>query len=344
MQKAHKKLALWKKILIVVLIVLMSFSLIIGGAITYFRLSVSDYYSASEKAFRIPDIHSGIVPQAFDYDKNNKTFLMGAYMKDGSPSPLYVINKETGSKVKRVTLLDKEGNDYNGHFSGLAIYSNFLFVAEGKSILVYKYSLVKNASDGDKIECLGKVSTYKTDTDYVRNSFLTVYGSTLIAGEFYRSPNYETPNKHKITTKAGDYNQAIAVEYNLSSSYSLGIDPTPVKAYSLPDKVQGMYITSTNVYLSTSYGISFSHIYEYTKNSLTLEKNMTILGTSVPVYSLDSSSLVYDFKIPPMSKEIVVIDNNLYTMCESASTKYIFGNLIGSAWCYKTDLTALKLN
>jgi hypothetical protein len=69
---------------------------------------------------------------------------------------------------------------------------------------------------------------------------------------------------------------------------------------------------------------------------------MTFLGKDVPVYALDSASLVKDSKIAPMSEEIVIIDNQLYVMCESASTKYIFGNFLGAKWCYKTDLSKMR--
>lgn len=341
MKTEKKKMKLWKKLLIIFLSVLLAFSTILCSGILYFRLSVRDYYSASEKAFRIPDIHTGIVPQGFAFDDTNGYFLMSAYMKDGSASPLYLVHKNTGKKVKRVTLLTDENTDYTGLFSGVALYKKYVYVTNNTSLLVYSYDEILSAEENAKITCLGKVSTKFSDSDYVKNSFVTVYGNTLIAGEFYNGTNFKTLNTHKLTTKAGDKNNAIALEYELNENYHLGIDPTPQKAYSLPNEVQGLCIYSNKVYLSTSYGLKFSSILEYTKSNLTEEKYDRFLDTLVPVYSLDSSSLVKEYKIAPMSEEIVMVDNELYVMSESASTKYIFGNFIGAKWCYKTTLSKM---
>ncbi len=338
MKRTKKKMKLWKKLLIICLSVILGVSALLGGAVMYFRLSVDDYYSASEKAFRIPDINNGIVPQGLEYDATNGYFLMSGYMKNGSASRLYIVQKSNGKKIKHVTFLTDEGKTYKGHFSGVARYNDFLYVTNGTSILVYSYDSVLKAENGSAITCLGKISTKKSDSDYVTNSFLTVYNNTLIAGEFYNGKQYKTLNSHKLTTKAGDRNCAIALEYELNPSYHLGIDTVPKKAYSLPNEVQGLCISNNRIYLSTSYGVKFSEILEYNQSKLNQEKYATFLGESIPVYSLDSSSLVEDYEIPPMSEEIVMVNKELYVMCESASDKYIFGKFIGATWCYKTNL------
>ncbi|MBQ7373371.1 MAG: hypothetical protein IJW64_02260 [Clostridia bacterium] len=341
MEKVKTKMALWKKLLIVFLALLLVVCLAFGGFVAYFRLPVQDYYNASEKAFVIPDLNVGVIPQGFDYDKNNDYFLMSAYMKDDSPSRLYLIDNATGKVVKKVTFKTDKGKIFDGHFGGVALYSDFLYVANGKSLLVYSYSDILKATDGGVIDCLGKVSTSKSDEDYCKVSFVTVSDDTLYVGEYYSDKGYDTLDSHRFETSTGEYNSAIALEFKLSESYPLGIDATPKKAYSLPNKVQGMYVTSGKIYLSTSYGLSFSHILEYDKNKLNSEKSTKVLDTEVSVLVLDESCLANDYKLPPMSEEIVVLDNELYVMNESASTKYIFGKFTGGKWCYKTDLTKL---
>ena len=52
----------------------------------------------------------------------------------------------------------------------------------------------------------------------------------------------------------------------------------------------------------------------------------------------DSASQKSAKKIAPMSEEIIIVDGKLYTMCESASNKYIFGKFTSSDHCYATDL------
>lgn len=89
-----------------------------------------------------------------------------------------------------------------------------------------------------------------------------------------------------------------------------------------------------SVYLSTSYGLAFSHIYVYDASALAPQGELA----GVPLYALDSASLTADRKLPPMSEEIEILDGRLYAMCESASQKYFFGKLTGGGWCYATAL------
>ena len=56
------------------------------------------------------------------------------------------------------------------------------------------------------------------------------------------------------------------------------------------------------------------------------------------VYAFDSSTEVASFDAPPMAEEIIFVDGKLMIMSESASMKYIFGNLTGGRWCYATDV------
>lgn len=330
------------KVLIVVLSLIGVVVLTLGGLVAYLRLSVIDYYIASEKAFRIPDINKGIVPQGFEYDKENDYFLVSGYMKDHSPARLYLVDRKTGENLKYVTLLDKEGKDYTGHFGGVALYNDLIFVAHDTSILVYSYTDILAAKSQDKISQRGAISTKVSDEDYVQNSFVSIYGNKLIAGEFCDEPKYKTLPSHKITTAAGDQNTGLMLEYDLYSHYPLGTDGIPRKAYSITGKVQGACFTGDKIYLSTSYGMTFSHIKEYDVSRLVREDDGIFLNTPVPVYALDSASLSFDYEIAPMSEEIVMLDGLLYTMCESASTKYIFGNLTASQWCYKTDLAQMR--
>ena len=94
---------------------------------------------------------------------------------------------------------------------------------------------------------------------------MTAADDELYVGEFYKDPQYPTVDSHKITTSAGDYNQAIMLAYRFSDSSDavLGVDPVPVRAYSITDLTQGMAERDGKIYLSTSWGASFSNIYVY---------------------------------------------------------------------------------
>ena len=257
---------------------------------------------------------------------------------------MYIVSeKNSGKNYKTVYLMKKDGSDFKGHAGGIAVYGKYVYIAGGDDRCLYVYSCdeILNSNDGGSVECKGRFSTKTSDNDYVDVSCVTVFNNRIIIGEFYRDVNYPTLPSHKLTTKSGDHNQALAVAFELSEEAEFGIASVPVAAYSMPDQVQGMYFTDEKIYLSTSYGINFSHIYEY-DTSRVAQSEITVLGTEVALYELDSSSLSYDYKIAPMSEEIEIVDGKLYVMCESASNKYKFGKLIGGKWCYSTRLEEMK--
>ncbi len=334
-----KKMKLLTKIAVIFLSVILFIGVVFGCAIGYFRLSVANYYSASNNAFVIPGLNDDYIPQGLDYDSEKEYFILSGYMKDHSASPVYLTDKE-GELLKRVTLINPDGSDYTGHGGGVAVNGAFMYVTGGEDccLYVYSYHAFLDANDGDKLPCLGVFSTKVSDTDYIENAFVTVYNGKLITGEFYREESYPTLDSHKITTKAGDFNQALAVEYTIDSTAPLGINPTPIKAYSMPDQVQGLTIYNNKVYLSTSWGLSFSHVLEYDLTKLSLEGEIELLGQTLPLYAMDSSSLLNDYKVAPMSEEMVFVDGKLFISCESASNKYIFGKFTGGKWMYATDL------
>ena len=344
METQKKKLKPWAKLLIVVACVIAFLGVILLGAIGYFRLSVSDYYKNSEKAFVIPGLSDGYVPQGFCYDENSNWFLATGYMTDNSASPIYVIDKESGKTVKSVRLKKKDGSAYTGHAGGIAVWGNYVYVAVGGEHCVYVFDYSDLKADGAKnIESIGVFKTETDDGAYIKPAFVEVNGNNIVIGEFYRDPQYKTHTSHKITTHNGNKNTALAVEFELDTSFDFGINPTPKKAYSMIEQVQGLtFDESGRIYLSTSWGLSFSHIFVYDETLASCE-NKFVLKHNTPVYHLDGASLIKDIKLAPMSEEMVILGKKLYVMCESASNKYIFGKFTGGKWCYATDLTKYGL-
>lgn len=92
-----------------------------------------------------------------------------------------------------------------------------------------------------------------------------------------------------------------------------------------------------NMNLSNSYGPAFFHISRYTGTKE--EGSVTGLGQTVPRYVLDSSTQTAEFKLAPMAEEILVVDGKLYTMCEAATDKYIFGKFTSAKYRYATDIS-----
>lgn len=332
-----KKKSLSKKILKVFVIILAAVLVILLGARLYFRIPVSEYYSHSEKEFTIPDINSGFIAQGFTYDQKSDCFFMTGYMNDKSSSPIYMVEKSTNKYVKKLLMQNPDGSEFHGHAGGMTVHGDYIYVAgSGDSCLyVFDYADAVNAGDGSTIKSIG---TFPMPDD-MSVAFTSSDESVIYAGEFYRAENYKTKESHKMTTSAGDYNQALIFAYRFSNSPDalFGIEPEPFEVYSVTDLVQGMDTYNGKIYLSTSYGVAFSHIYVYDKPGS--KKNFEVAGLTLPLIELDSASLVTDFKYPPMSEEIICMDGKIYTMCESASNKYIFGKLTGAHKCYSTDIS-----
>lgn len=319
--------------------VVLALGFILLCAIGYFRLPVSAYYKNSENAFVMPGLNDGYVPQGFCYDQEETWFLATGYMTDHSCSPVYVVDKESGEELKMAYLKLEDGSDYTGHGGGISFWNDYLYVADGgeNCVYVYRYSDLKNVSNGGSINSIGSFSTEVGD-DHIQPAFVEVHGDKIVIGEFYRDGNYPTPDSHKITTPNGDENTALAVEFSLDENFEYGINPVPEKAYSMREQVQGVTFNDGKMYLSTSWGVAFSHIFVYDLEKTTSD-NLNVLGADIPVYHLDGASLIVDMKIPPMSEEIAIVDGKLYVSCESASNKYIFGKFTGGKWCYATDLS-----
>ena len=329
-----------KILLISLLIILGLIAIVLLGFRAYMQLPVLSYYSASEKAFEIPGLDEDFVPQGFCYDAENELFLISGYSAKKDASPVYVVEKESGDIVGKVFLHKENGSKFTGHAGGIAQYEDNIYIAGSSAncLYIYSYSEMLDAEYGSAITCQGKFSLELSEDEFVSASFVTAENGRLLVGEFRYEPDYTYPDSHKVTTSAGDSHGGLMLEFALSSDAEYGIDPTPVKAYTLRDKVQGVCFGDGMIYASTSYGLAHSYIYVYDEAQLAKEGTMNILGYDLPLYAIDSASLTKTYKVPPMSEEIVIVDDRLHIMCESASSKYIFGKLIDGKWCYATDL------
>ena len=350
MAKEFKKKSKAKKVvntLLVVLVVLIL--LVIVGARLYFRLPVYSYYQASEKAFAIPGLWDNMVPQGFDYIESDGVYLVGGYQKDGSASRVYRIDKQSGRSKGYVALANSDGSELAPHAGGLAAHGDYLFVAGDEDPFVYVFNLseVLSGADGTSVKTLGKFDT-QFRGDGIRADFMCFTEDKFIVGEFYKEPKYPTPDSHVVVTSTGEENRALAYSFKLSDGEgsAFGIEIIPSEIYSLPDIVQGVTVYDGKIWISQSYATQKSTIrcYDVFNSEPVgfrgpISSGVAGDGETIPVYALDSSTLVASFEAPPMAEEIIFVDGKILTMSESASLKYIFGNLTGGRWCYATDIS-----
>ncbi len=280
-------------------------------------LMYRDFFFNADGAFRIPGLHSGVVPQGFHYLADRDVYLMSGYMKDHSSARIYI--READGKTRFVQLQNADGSTYDEHAGGVTVNGDFVYLPGKMGVDVFRLS---DILEGETAQMIGKIpGEYDTDC-------CTFYNGYLFVGDFYHPETYETPADHRVTTPAGDENKAIIAVYKASDTAEFGVEPQPVAAISIREKVQGIGFTEDGkIVLSTSYGFASSGLWFYEPDEAR-QGSLTLMGSQVPLYYLDSANLTHNVQMPPMSEEVVCMNGKVYVLFESACTKYLYGNLI----------------
>ena len=316
-------------ILLFVIVAILLFNL-------FLNIKLFEFYSSSKSIGDVPGLNDGGVQQGLDYVAESDTLLTSCYMTDKSASRIYVTKD---GKTTSTALKDEDGEDYTGHVGGICHSGSYFYVGQSKGFKVYNLS---DVLAGGEARAVGEVELINTA------SWCTVYDGHIYAGTFsdivggaYPPEDEYILSNPKVT---GEANCSIISVYKLSDAEGakFGIDVTaPVKVISTIGKVQGGAFNSDgDLVLSTSWGATLSGFYFYDmekadgntgiyKHSDGSEHEMIFLGTD---------SLTYKLEGPPMAEEIVIINNTMYIMNESASSKYLFGNLIGGRELYVINI------
>lgn len=305
------------------------------------------FFGNADKEYLIPGLSDGLVPQGYAYVAEHEVYLQCGYMTDGvSASRIYVTNAADAKDTRYMELVTPDGAPYTGHTGGITAAGDFVWLAndgDGEDNCVWVLSLTEllAAENGSRITLTTK---FQSET---RAACCFADDKYLWVGEFNDGEKYVTDASHRFTVSGGE-NFALVCAYPLDSSSVYGVafteadgSPvfTPALALSVTNLVQGFTRTPEGFALSTSYGLSVSHIYFHQDVTTgEADSSIQINGAAVPVYFLDADSLTDDVSMPPMSEEIFVKDGRLYVLLESACKKYIFGNLIRGRHVYSYGL------
>lgn len=284
----------------------------------------------SKRSFVIPWSNKGYIAQGITYDLASGNFYLTGYMKDGSASPILVVNKKSGKLVNLVRMSNPDGSDYTGHAGGLALMNGKLYVAGSQDgcFYVFKKSAVDKAAKESYLS-YSEVLDLKKGGDSIKVAYCTTNKGFIYAGEFYRDSQYILSQDHKVNTQDG-LQHALVVGFEINPD---GKTTTARLAYSIPDQIQGICFEGNFVYLTTSWGLGKSFVYKYDLNKISQSGTKLVCGESIPLYNLTMQNMEECYTLPPMAEEIEYVDGRFYITNESASDKYVFGKYTGGRWC-----------
>ncbi|PRZ16640.1 hypothetical protein CLV36_102353 [Laceyella sediminis] len=247
----------------------------------------------------------GWVPQGLTYLKSKNWLLISNYWDqgkgaEGHPSTIAVVDKASGKYVKNVYLYEGKGKKHYGHVGGIAVTSNYLWVASttGKHSYLLQYplsSLISTKSKGNIYP--KKVHNLKHATSYVTYHYK------------YKKNN-PTPDKQlcigqwvpKSKGSHGNlYCHSLDKNENFSAKYT---------TYQTPTDVQGVEFYGKDVDNSAYvlYSRSFGRKYD---SKLDIYKGFGSKAKKVKSVTMHS-----------MSEEIVQVGSQLYVSFESGAKKY----------------------
>lgn len=347
-----------KKKIIIISTVLVILAVILAISLLCFKLvdaiSYSSFYNVAEDEFYIPDLVDGFVPQGFAYMEEEKAFLACGYMSNGKDASRVYVISEDGDEYYYTELSQAAMKEnYVGHAGGIAYYEEYVYIAGDTGIDIFSLEAILD-EDVERTPLINTVDTSKYNVD---PAFCFVEDDQLFVGNFHNGEENKAHENHKLTANDRDANSAVMLSYSLLSSYSdsnyyIALHPNAL--YSMPDKVQGVCIIpekrneegkvvqSSKLVLSTSYGMNASYIYVHDTAKIAEKtypgaKEMIGSEHNVPLYVIDSYTLVDTIEAPPMSEEIVYLDGKIWIMNESASNKYVFGKFTTGNYLFSVE-------
>ncbi len=303
----------------------------------------SFFFGGAKREMKVPGTWTNYVQQGFDRLDDGK-FIVSTYDKKDEKAAIFIID---GKKSSCVELKNADGSPYLSHAGGVTHYRDWVYVAtdnhadtEGDKYCTHENCntnldmfLLADVLDGD-----GKATMVDSIIVPNRLAYASVYGDTLYVGAFHRDGSkYITPESHHVTTPAGDKNTALMMVYHLNETNGKPLRDVPDMCYSTISNVQGMCLTGDGqMILSTSWGLGKSHLYQYdiSNTAQSYFTTVTVNGTPVPTYCLDSATLMKTVTTPPMAEELVYLDGRVFILTESASMKYVFGKFMSGNYIY----------
>lgn len=300
-----------------------------------FALYYHEFFSASRQEFQIPGLSEYFVPQGMT-SCGDGNYLISGYMSNTGFARIYYVNALGRSRAMRI--MEADGTTLTSHAGGIACGGAYTYLAgSGYCYIFQTKSLLDPATDTAEVQ-----EAFQTGN---RASFCNVQGNCLLLGEYAYGTKFQTDSAHHIVTPSGDHNTALVLAFPLDDREPFGVRETPIAAYSIPERVQGMcYTDDGRMVLSASSAVGASQLYLYDYGAAVSGRRGIYWenGEPISLYYLDSSNCTKIIHLPPYSEEVMFDVHKLYVLFESASKRFQFGRLVGADFVYSMELPDWK--
>ncbi len=296
----------------------------------YLGKGYDEFYGVAEDVAVIPGLSEGFIPQGMDYSEEHGILFISGYFKsktESRASVIFALDAENGSFLGEYWLKKPDGSYLTGHVGGLAVTKKNIFIADGG--LLYRFPL-SDVAAADGSEELQAAETVKTPTSA---SYCNYSDGILYVGDFYLSPNYNTPEWRHLTDQNGKKYGAWCAAYKLTrwTESEFTKEALEGEKYAIPDfifatetKVQGFTVIGDTVVLSRSHGRVNNSALAFYDRPDTKKPDRTVLleGKEIPTYFLSSERLQKTITAPPMTEGVCTGKNGLYLLFESPASYY----------------------
>ncbi len=310
---------------------------------------LKEFYEISEEDFIIPGLYEGFIPQGIFYSEETELFFISGYYKSkAQPSRVVLVDKD-GNFLKSVGAISKKGNKAYGHFGGIAVYKDYIYIATTGVTHVLSLTEVLQAENDEY--CLIEKELY---TD-VTCSFVNVCNGVMYIGEFTENNLEDKKEATNVYYKGLEkfYSRCNAFILDENAPWGIKEDMidskgnlTPDFAYAIPLKAQGFGVLNDGrVTVSASAtAIDNSNLYFYKDvTERAADKVIKVNEKDVPVYYLLNRDKIKTVKAPTYMEELAVFgEDSVYLITESAAGEYssLSKNPIDNV--IKMDITKIK--
>lgn len=269
---------------------------------------------AKDSGIVVPGLRQNFVPQGIAcWEEQNRFFISGYFMPQAGSwtAALLAMDGETGDLVGEYRLIDEGGKECGGHFSGVAISNEDLYVTG--DLCLYRVPLTAFLQTGSS----SSVAVAETIPLEIIPGSCNYSHNTLWVCEHVRSGTHP---RRVGNTDPG-------VEGGWMIGYKINHDGTlkPDCVFSVPDKIQGITVLiDGRVVLSRSYGRKTpSQIFVFQDpRQHAPDRFVSVAGRTVPLWQLEEGERDLELSAPPMAEGCCAVGQGVYVIFESAAYYY----------------------